>query len=168
MCGYWQWRLPGQPDGGESSGSVPAQRERWALILSQWQKTLSEYREVICLMDANIDALTWACEDLPASHSNVKLKPLILDLFEIILPHGVTQLVQVPTHSQFGMATKCLDHLYAPNPDKLSNLETDFTRMSDHKLIKVQMFSNTFKICPRCVRKGCFENVNKKRMLAES
>ena len=53
MCGYRQWRLPGQPDGGSASGSVPAQRERWARILTQWEKALSEDREVICLMDAN-------------------------------------------------------------------------------------------------------------------
>ena len=71
MCGYWQWRLPGQPDKGAASGSVPSQRERWAKILSQWEKALNENREVICLMDANIDALTWTCKDLPASHSNV-------------------------------------------------------------------------------------------------
>ena len=153
MCGYRQWRLPGQPDGGTASGTVPAQRERWARILSQWEKALSESREVICLMDANIDALTWTCEDLPAGHSNVKLKPLIQDLFDKILPHGVTQLVQAPTHAQFGMATKCLDHLYSTNPEKLSNLVTEFTGMSDHKLIKVQRFSKSLKKCPRYVKK---------------
>ena len=35
MCGYRQWRLPHQPDGGTASSTVPAQRQRWGLILDQ-------------------------------------------------------------------------------------------------------------------------------------
>ena len=81
MCGYRQWRLPDQADGGAASSTVPAQRQRWGHILSQWEKALLEEREVICALDANIDALTWTRDDLPASHSNVKLKSLIKDLF---------------------------------------------------------------------------------------
>ena len=74
MCGYRQWRLPDQSDGGAASSSVPAQRERWRGILGQctalqWEKALEEDREVIVAMDANIDALTWTSEDLPATHS---------------------------------------------------------------------------------------------------
>ena len=55
MCGYRRWRLPDQLDGGAASSSVPAQRERWRGILSQWEKALEEDREVIVTMDANID-----------------------------------------------------------------------------------------------------------------
>ena len=84
MCGYRQWRLPGQLDGGSASGTVPAQRERWSKLLSQWEKALGENREVICAMDANIDALTWFNQDIAATGSNEKLKPLIEDLFEKI------------------------------------------------------------------------------------
>ena len=35
MCGYRQWRLPGQVDGGAAIVTVPAQRVRWNKILSQ-------------------------------------------------------------------------------------------------------------------------------------
>ena len=157
ICGYQQWRLPGQPD----SGPVTAQRVRWGKIINQWEKALNENKEVICALDANIDALTWTSQNLPANHSNVKLKPLIDDLFEKILPHGVTQLVQVPTHSQFGVATKCLDHMYSTNPEILSNVEATFTGMSDHKLIKIQRFSKSLKNNPRYVRKRCFKDFDK-------
>ena len=47
------------------------------MILSQWEKALEKGREVICAMDANIDALTWSSN----SPSNAKLTPLINDLF---------------------------------------------------------------------------------------
>ena len=91
----------------------------------------------------------------------MKLKSLIEDLFERILPHGVCQLIQVPTHAQQGVATKCLDHLYTTNPEKLSDLSVEFTGMSDHKLLKVSRYSKTLKSNPRYVRKRCFKHFNK-------
>ena len=157
MSRYRQWRLPDQLDGGLASSSIPAQRQRWAQILSQWERALTEGREVICAMDANIDALTWTNHNLPAGHSSLKLKPLIDDLFERILPHGVSQLVEVPTHAQQGVAVKCLDHLYATNPKKLSDLSAEFTGMSDHKLITISRYSKTLKSYPRYIKKRCFK-----------
>ena len=62
------------------------------MILTQWEKALEEERELICAMDANIDALSWF------SDSNDKLTPLVNDLFERIIPQGISQLVNVPTH----------------------------------------------------------------------
>ena len=62
---------------------------------------------------------------------------------------------------QFGVATKCLDHLYTTNPEKLTNIEAVFTGMSDHKLIKTLRFSKSFKKCPRYVRKRCFKRFDK-------
>ena len=44
MCGYRQWRLSDQLDGGAASCTVPAQRKRWGEILSQWERALSEGR----------------------------------------------------------------------------------------------------------------------------
>jgi hypothetical protein len=100
----------------------------------------------------------------------VKLKSLIQDLFERILPHGVCQLVQVPTHAQQGLATKCLDHLYATNPEKLSEISAEFTGMSDHKLISVSRFTKNLRNNPRYVRKRCFKHFNReefKRSVSE-
>ena len=98
---------------------------------------------------------------LPADHSNVKLKPLINDLFDRIFPQGVSQLVRVPTHAQQGIATKCLDHLYTNQPTKLSEVQAEFTGMSDHKIIKVNRYSKSIKENPRYVRKRTFKNFDK-------
>ena len=73
----------------------------------------------------------------------------------------MTQLVQVSTHSQFGVATKCLDHTYSTNPEKLSNVEASYKGMTDHELIKIQRFSKSLKNNPRYVRKRCFKNFDK-------
>ena len=92
---------------------------------------------------------------------NVKLKPLISDLFERIMPHGISQLVNVPTHAQQGIATKCLDHIYSTNPEKLSEVTAEFTGMSDHKIIKISKYTKSLKTSPRYVRKRCSKNFNK-------
>ena len=55
------------------------------------------------MMDANIDHLTWRLTDnLPPSHSSVRLKGLIDLLFTRIFPLGISQLVDVATRFQHG------------------------------------------------------------------
>ena len=111
-------------------------------------------------MDANIDALAWSNHSSSANHMNTKLKPLISDLFERIMCHGISQLVNVPTHAQQGISTKCLDHLYTTNPEKLSEVTAEFTGMSDHKIVKISRYTKSLKNNPRYVRKRCFKNFN--------
>ena len=52
---YREWKHLYQPD--NSSGSAAAQQERWRQFLVQWENALTENREVIVTMDANIDFL---------------------------------------------------------------------------------------------------------------
>ena len=118
-----------------------------------------ENKEVIVTLDANLDLLTWRKENLPAHHSSVRLKPLINALFDIILPLGVTQLVSGATRMQGGQPRTGLDHLYINKPEKLSTVQTHFTGMSDHKLLKVTRFSKSFKQCPRFIRKRMMKKV---------
>ena len=93
--GYRQWRLVGQED--NTSASTSQQLSRWLVFLKKWEMTLSENKEVIVTLDANLDFLTWRTDGLPPHHSSVKLKPLVDALFDRILPQGVTQLVTVAT-----------------------------------------------------------------------
>ena len=53
-----------------------------------------------------------------------------------------------------------LDHIYTNKPDKLSQVLTCFTGLSDHKLLKVTRYSQSFKQLPRYIRKRVFENFN--------
>ena len=61
--GYREWKYLGQDD--SSSGTVRAQFERWSIFLNLWQQALLEDKEVIVMMDANIDFLKWTKDDLP-------------------------------------------------------------------------------------------------------
>ena len=155
MFGYRQWQLPGQVEG---SGSVPAQLERWLVILEQWERALGEKRETICMMDANIDFLTWTNEDLPSQHSSSKLRPLTQALFTRILPHGVSQLVTCATRAERGVPVTGLDHLYTNRPEKLSEVSAEFTGMSDHKIVTVRKFSKDMKRRERYTTKRTFKS----------
>ena len=158
--GYRQWQLLGQV--GNSSATVAAQLDRWKVFLGKWEAALQEGREIIVMLDANIDFLTWrSSENLPPHHSSVKLKSLIDELFDRIMPHGVSQLVTGATRIERGYPRSGLDHIYSNRPEKLSQIETFLTGMSDHKLLKVTRYSKSFKILPRYVKKRSFKDFNK-------
>ena len=153
--GYRQWRLLGQVDG--TSASTSEQLGRWLMFLEKWEKALQEDKEVIVMLDANLDFLTWRERNLPPYHSSVKLRPLVDALFERILPLGVSQLVKGATRMERGQPKAGLDHMYTNKPDKLSSVQTFYTGMSDHKLLKVTRFSKSYKQNPRYVRKRVFK-----------
>ena len=105
---YRQWRLLGQPDNTSASG--PEQLARWTVFLDKWEKALQEDKEVIVIMDANIDHLTWRMNDsLPPHSSSFRLKSLIDALFTRIIPMGVTQLVTGATRMERGQPRTGLD-----------------------------------------------------------
>ena len=132
---YREWRYLGQEDG--TSGSLAAQLARWSILLNMWEKALLEGKEVILMMDANLDFCKWTRNDLLPTDSTRRLKPLIELLFTKIFPHGVSQLVTVPTRVWPGQQDAGLDHIYSNKPHKLSEVYTEFNGGSDHKLIRV-------------------------------
>ena len=155
--GYRQWQLLGQSN--SSSANISQQLIRWSNCLNKWETALLEGKEVIVMLDANLDHLTWGQTDtLPSNHSSVKLKSLIDLLFEKIIPLGVSQLVTVATRFQSGRPVSGLDHIYTNRPDKLSQVITCFTGLSDHKLLKVTRYSKSFKQLPKYVKKRVLKN----------
>ena len=167
---YRQWRLLGQPD--DRSASVCEQLARWTLFLHKWELALLEGKEVVVMMDANLDHLTWGCtENLPSYHSSIRLKDLIELLFEKIMPLGVSQMVTCATRYERGQPISGLDHIYTNKPEKLSPVRTYFSGMSDHKLLTVTRYTKSFVQLPRYVKKRVFKNFNKNefvRLLSES
>ena len=111
-------------------------------------------------MDANIDFLKWTRSNLPANDGTRALKPLIEALFTTIFPHGVSQMVTVPTRAWPGQAESGLDHLYTNRTDKISEVYAENTGGSDHKLIKITRYSKSIKKKARYVRKRCYKGFN--------
>ena len=53
--------------------TIMAQEDRWVKILNSWNKVLQEGREVVAMMDSNLDHTTWSEEPdkLPRYSSSV-------------------------------------------------------------------------------------------------
>ena len=161
--GYRQWQLLGQED--NSSGTVSEQLARWLIFLDKWEAALSEDKEVLVALDANLDHLTWRSDNLPPCHASVKLRSLTNALFDRILPLGVSQLVTGGTYLMRGQPRSGLDHLYSNKPEKLSTVQTFITGLSDHKLIKVTRFTKSFRQNPRYIRKRIFKKFDKDKFI---
>ena len=153
---YREWKYLYQDDG--SSGTINAQLFRWSKLLNIWERALHEGKEVIAMMDANIDFCKWTRSDLPASDNTRRLRPLIELLFSKIFPHGVSQLVSVPTRVWPGQPDAGLDHLYSNKPHKLSEVYAEFSGGSDHKLIKVTRYAKSVQKSVRYLKKRSFKN----------
>ena len=151
---YREWGYLRQEN--NSSRTVAEQLVRWKIFITQWERALSENKEVVVAGDINIDSLKWMRDDLPPNDSTYKLKALIEILFEKIIPHGVSQQVTVPTHSWPGQQNSCLDHLYTNQPDKLSEVSVH-AHGSDHKLLSVVRYAKSIKRNVRYIRKRCFK-----------
>ena len=156
---YREWGYLGQGR-GDTSGTMQAQLDRWIVFLDKWERALQEGKEVIVMMDANLDFLKWNQDDLPAADHTRRLKPLIQELFTRIFPLGVSQLVNTPTRFWGGHVQSGLDHVYSNKPDKLSPVEAKFIGMSDHKILKVTRYSKSLKKNVRYIRKRSFKNFN--------
>ena len=94
---YREWGYLRQQD--KLSHSLSEQLERWKLFIEQWEKAISEDKEVIVTGDVNINSLKWMKDDLPSTDSTYKLRALTELLFEKIIPLGVSQQVSIATHS---------------------------------------------------------------------
>ena len=165
MChAYREWKYLGQ--GSPASGTLAAQQVRWSALLSQWETAIAEDKEVLVLMDANIDFLKWTADNLPAGDGTARLRPLIDELFTRIFPHGVSQLVTAPTRSWPGHPDSGLDHVYSNKPEKLSKAEVEFVGGSDHKLIKIVRFSKSLAHSARYVRKRCYKEFSEAEFCA--
>ena len=155
---YREWGHSGDP----LTRTIPAQLARWQLFLSKWELALSENKEVVVLMDANIDYMKWNRPDLPPNDNSRKLQPLVDELFSRILPLGVSQVVQGPTrigpNGKGGQVASGLDHIYTNQPFKLTGIQAEYSGISDHKIIRASRHASELKMGPRYVKKRQFKD----------
>ena len=151
----------------KSSHSIPAQLERWSAFLGQWEKAIGEDKEVIVTGDINLNSLKWMRDNVPATGFVQKLKSLIDLLFEKIIPHGIAQLVTVPTRSWPGQKDRCLDHVYTNKPEKLSDIAVHRIGGSDHKVVCFTRYAKSMVRNVRYIRKRCFKNFDGEEFMRE-
>ena len=135
--------------------------------MDQWQRALNTGLEVVVCGDMNINHLDWAVPSNRQSSQTKKLKPLIEQLFDQILPHSVSQCVTVATRVMRGQPETGIDHFYTNRPDKLSSIQTQFWGGSDHKIIFATRYSKVIKKSVRYVKKRSYKNFDPDQFLAE-
>ena len=139
---------------------MSAQEDRWKRLLSKWETALTEGKEVISVMDANLDAMTWRNEPhTQPRHSTSRTHTALIDaLFDRILPMGVEMMTPTTPTWARGEKKSCLDHVYTTAPSKLSPVETIWTGMSDHALIKFGRFTKEMQAQQAYIKKRMFKN----------
>ena len=86
MVAYRPWQPPGQQD--RTSGTMAAQAECWGRLLTRWEAALRESKEVIMVMDANLDTMTWSPTHSLATASASTTPPSSTDCSSRSCPRG--------------------------------------------------------------------------------
>ena len=94
-----------------------------------------------------------------------KLQPLVLQLFDEIIPQGFIQLVTKATRFIQGQEPSGLDHFYCNKPEKYSDIEIHTQGGSDHRLVSCTRFSKSFFNTNKIIRKRSFKNFEERKFI---
>ena len=150
----WQYLAQGDTD----SASPEAQLTRWKIFVDQWERAMSENKEIHVTGDMNIDFLKWDRPAQPTNSTQTEIRPLVYELSDKIYPHGFVQLVSEATRAWAGQQPSGLDHYYTNKPSKLSEVEVFKNGSSDHKLVFTTRYTKAQISKPRIVRKRSYKN----------
>ena len=107
VCNFYrEWQYLGQED--DSSSTIESQNICFIEFLDQWERAIITGREIHVLGYFNLNFLDWT--SLAPSSQTEKLRPLINQLFDRIIPQGFSQLVTVATRYWPGQEPSGLDH----------------------------------------------------------
>lgn len=159
---YREWQYLNQQN--RDSLTIQAQVERWTGFLDQWEAAISTGAEICVLGDLNLNFLRWADDSSSTSHDD-RLRPLVTQLFDRILPHGFVQLVSVATRIFPGQEPSGLDHFYSNHPEKLSDIQAHYRGASDHKLIFATRYTKSAVSKPRMIRKRSYKEFDPAKFL---
>ena len=163
---YREWQYLGQGS-DKSSLEMNNQLSRWLIFIDQFERALNTGMEVYCMDDVNIDFLTWTKTDLDLQHRTVKVKGLIIELFDRILSRGVKQLITTFTHSWPGQENSGLDHFFTNAPAKISSVHVQNEGHSDHKIIHAIRVARMIKSNARYVKKRSYKHFNEKSFIED-
>ena len=134
---------------GESSSA--SQIDRISRQINYWQSLYSQNRDVVCMGDANLCALSWNSSDFDASN-----KVLANYVQEHLLEESSHQIVKNYTRSETtrsGISRSCLDHVYTNVPSKCDTPSVKSAGDSDHLALIFNKFSKELQTRPQAVLK---------------
>ena len=129
MGAYREWKYlkkMNQPNSIKSKQQI----DRYQKLLDQWETASMEGKEVIVLIDSNIDT-----RHNSSHNSTFKVNSLHSMLTEHMNKHNITQHNFQLTHFPPQKSSSCLDHIFSNSPNKISNVTTHKNIHSDHSYI---------------------------------
>ena len=137
MGGYRQWTLPKSYDNDNTKNKGPKQVSRYQLIIKKWQLALKENKDVVVMMDDNIDT------DKNSNHNKqYKIKNLKDMLDQHMIDYEIFQHNTKFTRYQRNQNPSTIDHIYSNCPTRLTDVETLKTSISDHCILITSYKSN--------------------------
>ena len=123
-----------------------------------WETLYNQNKDVICLGDANLCALSWHESNYDASK-----KVLANIVQEHLLEVSSYQIVEQFTRSEInrnGISRSCLDHVYTNSPAKCEKPKVIPAGDSDHLAVIVDKFSKESPSKPQAVLKRSYKHFN--------
>ena len=142
--------------GGTSrENSQASQINRLTRQIEYWRTLYSQNKDVICLGDSNLCALSWNNNDYEAN------KKVLANLIQDhLLEESAYQLVEQHTRSEMtrnGVASSCLDHVYTNSPTKCDKPRVQCAGDSDHLAVIVNKYSKEIQYRPKAVLKRSYK-----------
>ena len=131
-----------QPDSHKTNKQI----NRFKTIIQQWTNALKEGKEVIVLMDSNIDTLTDSTHN--KTHKITTIQNILL---EHINTYNLTIHNDKPTHFPPRRAVSCIDHIITNTPNKILNTTTHKNSMSDHAYLTTKYMTKEQIYTPKFI-----------------
>merc|ERR1712240_160382 len=123
-----QWSLP-QILNIKNSNNIQNQTDRWEKVPGKWEKAIKEKKEVIVLMDDNMDL------NSDNYKNNYKIVTIRERTTQFLSENNITTHNKDPTFYINQTPTSCIDHRYSNCPQKLTHITTINNGYSDHAMI---------------------------------
>ena len=157
---YREWT-----SGVSGEGNQASQINRLIRQIEYWRSLYAQDRDVVCMGDANLCALTWYDNDYEAS------KKVLANLVqEHLLEESSYQLVEDYTRSEMsrnGISRSCIDHIYTNSPVKCDRPKVECAGDSDHLAIVMNKFSKELQNKPKTVLKRSYKNFDPPTFLTD-
>ena len=149
---YREWT-----SGVSGEDSQASQIQRLTRQRDYWRSLYAQNRDVICMGDANLCALSWH-----ENNYDVSKKVLANLVQDHLLEESSYQIVEEFTRSEMsrnGLSRSCLDHIYTNSPVKCDKPKVESAGDSDHLAVIVTKFSKEMQNKPKAVLKSFLTDI---------
>ena len=131
MSGYRQWHLP-KKYGFLNSGTTENRKNRFLCTLNKWEIALKEKKDLIVMMDTNIDTSNGL------HNQKYKVSGLLDILQEFLNANKISIMNSEMTFFKSQKPTSCIDHIYSNCSEKMDIIKTNRHPKSDHAILSTK------------------------------